>query len=150
MVQGMVQEVQEFLADFSTTQRWDPNVSKAERDQTGPLGPGCTFTITTLWKGRPSVMKYKLLVLEGDHTQGRIVLFGESPRVAALDTILLSTASSTETRVDYRLEITFKGFLRPFVGLIRRDLKQLGHESIAGLTSTCAELFGSAKEKRLS
>ena len=83
VVQGSVSEVFDFLADFSNAEKWDPNTKTAVRDQPGPLRPGCTFSLVTLWKGSESPMKYTLGI--HDRKEGRIVLKGDAPLVTALD-----------------------------------------------------------------
>jgi hypothetical protein len=103
---------------------------------------------------RPS--KYSSLVryrLEELNRPNRIVLTGDAFLTRALDTITLSPApldpkapQSPQTEVHYKLELQFKGVLRPFVGMIQKDLDQLGREAMVGLTHTCAELFGEASK----
>ena len=74
---------------------------------------------------------------------------GESSLIRAYDVITLSPvppesrgSQIPQTEVHYKLEVEFKGLLRPFIGLIQKDLNQLGREAMNGLTKTCFELFG--------
>ena len=96
VVQGTVAEIFDYLADFSNAQEWDPNTKTAERDQVGPLRPGCSFSLVTLWKGSESPMKYTIGVI--DPMEGRLVLKGDAPLVTALDTISVAPASGGSAR----------------------------------------------------
>jgi hypothetical protein len=59
--------------------------------------------------------------------------------VTALDTIVLTSLSEGVTEVHYRLELSFKGWMKPFVLLIKKDLELLGTDAMNGLTRTCKE-----------
>lgn len=140
VLQGRQPEVFDFIADFSTTSRWDPGVVKAARDQDGPIKVGDSFSLVTVWKGSESNMKYKLTELERPN---RIVLIGEGAIVRARDTIIFKpSVGGGSTEIHYRLELSFKGPLRPFVAFIQEDLIQLGRDAMDGLTQTCENMFG--------
>jgi hypothetical protein len=78
--------------------------------------------------------------LDRESSQKKIVLHGENDMVTALDTIILTPKSDTLTDVHYRLELSFKGWMRPFVFLIANDLEKLGVDAMDGLTRTCREI----------
>ena len=137
---GSRAEVFDFLADFSTTEQWDPGVRIAQRNETGALEVGHSFSLVTLWKSHPSTMTYTLERLEKPK---KIVLRGEGELIKALDTIELTQLSENETQVSYCLELVFRGPLRPFMFLIQTDLDNLGEDAMAGLVRSCAEKFGS-------
>ena len=102
----------------------------------------------------------------GPGTPLRVVLTGEGSIVRALDVISFTDAAECaspevgaeskgglismttarnplgpRTMVDYRLELSFKGPLRPFVRFIAEDLDQLGRDAMEGLAAACDERF---------
>jgi len=149
-VKGDVDVVFNYLAQFDNTLEWDPGVVAATHEQAGePLQVGSSFALTTVWKGSESSMVYALQSL--DPEAHRMVLTGNAGLVSAVDTITCTAATDgpagdadpgPRTNVDYKLELSLKGVLKPFVGLIAADLAQLGKDAMAGLTAACADQFG--------
>ena len=147
VVSGSKREVFWWLADFSTTAEWDPNVKAARRLIRKAQQPavGDTFEVTTLWKGNQSEMTYRLTGV--DEASGTIELAGESEMACATDMIRISEADDStdaqpRTRVDYTLDVELRGWRHPLIGFISGDLHTLGRESIAGLEAACARRFG--------
>ena len=144
LVKAAPTDVLWFLADFSTTAVWDPNVKSARklscRTTVEKPRPGDSFELVTIFKGRESAMEYMLAAV--DPKALKLVLCGEGDKVTVRDTIALSPESGG-TRVDYTLEVGLKGWRSIFVKLIRNDLEKLGSESLAGLVTAFAN--GSAK-----
>lgn len=103
---------------------------------------GNTFSLTTVFNGNESQMKYKLEEMERPH---RIVVSGYSDIIKGVDTILLRPANeeNTKTYVDYTADLTLKGFRRPFIAFISGSLNELGRNAMEGMTKSCAELFAS-------
>jgi len=147
VLEGKLPDVFDYISDFSTTQKWDPGVISAVHNQRIGVSDddarlpqvGDTFDLVTTWKGAESAFTYTILELERPR---RVVLEGHSSLFKALDTIEFSEDSNGGVVIDYRLQLSLRGPLRPFtfaLGLISKDLQQLGLDSLDGMSRACAE-----------
>jgi hypothetical protein len=59
---------------------------------------------------------------------------GESDSVKAVDTIRFTATDAGHTHIDYKADLSLKGFRRPFIALISSALDQLGKDAMNGLT----------------
>ena len=146
VVWGSHDELVKYLADFTTTAEWDPNVKTARKISEN------AFELTTLFRGNASTMAYLLTgVVQKGECDSIINLKGESGTAIAIDTIRLTADSVVDmvprTRIVYKLEVSLKGWRRPFGRLIGGELEALGSESLDGLVSTCALKFGPKDSK---
>ena len=147
VVDGSVKEIFDYLADFSTTEEWDPGCISAKRRETTPLAVGDTFDLVTEFKGKQSKMVYKLdemVQTPNENGQLKIVVSGEGDIVTGVDTILLKPANkeNTKTHVDYEANLALKSWRRPFVVFLSSTFNQLGIDAMAGMEKACAARFG--------
>lgn len=125
-------EVFEAVADFATSQSWDPGVVSAERVRDGegdPLGPGATYRLTVTFNGRESDMTYRTTRLERPTT---VVLEGEGDKITAVDTIRVTRAGSN-ARIDYTADLRLKGLAKivePFFG---GAFRRMGERALEGM-----------------
>ncbi|MDH3729983.1 MAG: SRPBCC family protein [Acidimicrobiia bacterium] len=125
-------EVFDYLADFSNTAEWDPGVAEATRIDQGPVGPGSTFDLVTLFRGRRVPVTYEMTVYE---PSTRVVLVGNNPRFTGTDDIGV-TPEGDGTRVAWNAEFQMKGaarLLQPFLGGV---FEKLSVEAMEGLEAT--------------
>jgi hypothetical protein len=154
-VEGARSDVYAYLGDFTTNAEWDPNTRDARRLSGSSKDPrkGDKFELTTVFKGNTSKMQYVLKQAQvtqsdsGHAGASRLTLRGESDMVLVRDCITLTDAvgESPMTNVDYCLEVSLKGWRKPFIRTIAADLEELGRESIAGLVTTCARRAAAKK-----
>ncbi|QUR66064.1 polyketide cyclase [Mycobacterium spongiae] len=113
-----------YLADFTTTEQWDPGTVRTVRIA-GDGGVGTRYANTSRFAGRTSDLVYEVV----DVTPGRAIeLRGENASLIALDTITV-TAHPRGSLVVYRVRFAFQGWLRwvePFLRPIVADLLDKG------------------------
>lgn len=125
-----IEEVFDYVADFSRTPEWDPSVVDARRLDSGPIRQGSRFRVSVRLGGRVQELEYALLEHAPPH---RLVLRGTGPTSVATDHIAFDTAGPSVTRIDWRLEVQMQGVGRvvePFMGPM---LNRLGRKALDGL-----------------
>lgn len=123
-----VEQVFDYVSDFSSVREWDPTVVRAEQ-LSGRVGEGAEFRVVVRFAGRENEFVYRTLEYERPR---RIVLRAESSSVVSLDTISFRPAGAgSELTYDALLEP--KGLTKlagPLLGLL---FKRLGDNAAAGL-----------------
>lgn len=118
-----LEEAFDYVADFATSEEWDPGVDSAERIDDGPVGAGARYRLGVHLAGRVAPMEYRITVYEPPH---RVVLEGEGSGVIATDDIRFARTGDT-TQVDYIADIRLGGplrFIQPFLGGAFRKLAE--------------------------
>eukprot|EP00043_Microstomoeca_roanoka_P000774 m.29044 g.29044 ORF g.29044 m.29044 type:complete len:214 (+) comp10497_c0_seq1:163-804(+) len=128
------QEVFDYLAHFENIASWDPGCLESKRTDDGPLKVGSTFDLVTVFKGTKSNMQYRIVKL---NAPDEVVLEGESSNVRVVDTIKVmpSPENPSDVLVDYTADLTLKGWKRPFIVFLGKDLNNLGRAAMDGLES---------------
>ena len=132
-VPGPIDEVFDYLADFSTSAEWDPGVVSARRLDDGPVRAGSRFDVQVRFAGRTLPMTYR--VTRADRPT-RLELTGVSPRSTACDVIALDPDGEGHTRVTWTLEVTLTGWSRLAEPLLGPLLRRLGRKAMDGLAVT--------------
>lgn len=96
----------DFLADFTTTEQWDPGTVSTVRTA-GDGQVGTRYTNVTRFAGRTVETEYTVTALEPDR---KIVLAGRNPALHATDTITVDPTTSGSV-VGYTVEFAFQGAL---------------------------------------
>lgn len=120
------------LADFSSSERWDPGVTSAERLDDGALGVGSSFEVISHFAGRDVPLVYEIVEFVPDR---RIVLRAENRTIVSLDTITFEPSGST-TSVTYDADLRLRGFLRVFDPLLGLAFSRIGDRARDGLRRT--------------
>jgi Polyketide cyclase / dehydrase and lipid transport len=121
------------VADFSSSQRWDPGVVSARRVRDGhdsPTGVGAEYRLTVTFRGRESEMTYRTV---GYEPPLEVVLEGVGPRIAATDTIRFEPLDSGGTRVDYTADLRLTGAARIAEPFMRGAFRAMGSRALAGM-----------------
>lgn len=125
----------EYLADFTTTNKWDPGTVTTTRTR-GDGGMGTEYHNVSRFLGRTTELTYTV----EEYVPGvRITLRGENASVTAHDTITV-TPQSLGARVDYRAEFSLKGLARFMGPLLAPAFHRLGNEAEVGLSKALNEL----------
>jgi hypothetical protein len=135
-VNAPVQPVFDYLADFTTTNEWDPRASDARRCH-GDGGPGTVYTCAVSFLGRRTTMTYCVTVLEAPR---RIEWSGRSRSVWTHDSIRLAHLPNGTTTVDYTAQIAYPGLPASTEFLLRPSFERLCDDSRNGLQATLAQL----------
>ena len=122
-------EVYDFMADFTTVERWDPTVSEAKRIGNQEPGKGARYSVTFEFAGRENTFEYETIEAERPN---RLLLRADSGTVTSLDEITVrEVRGGTELVYDAKLEP--KGLAKvagPLLGLL---FKRLGDNAAKGL-----------------
>lgn len=119
-----------YLADFSTSEQWDPGVYRARKLTPGRPTEGSEYDLLIQSAGRRLPMRYRITSLTAGY---EIVLHGEGQGFTADDRIRLRAISDTCTEIDYRADISFTGPAGNIEPLLRPWLNRVGRRAMAGL-----------------
>jgi dehydrogenase/reductase SDR family protein 12 len=118
-----------YVADFASSQEWDPGVATAERVGDGPIGVGTRYRLGVRIGNRVAPMEYRITELDPPN---RVVLVGSGSGVSAVDTIEFGR-TATGTTVDYTADIRLDGIRRlaqPFLG---KTFAKIARDASAGM-----------------
>ncbi|GAA4748893.1 SRPBCC family protein [Gordonia alkaliphila] len=110
----------DYLADFRTTEQWDPGTVRTVRVE-GDGGVGTRYANTSEFLGRTSDVTYEVIDLVPGTS---IRLRGENHALIAHDTITVSPHGGGSL-VTYRVQFDFQGSLRWAEPLLRLGVRRL-------------------------
>src|SRR4051812_35030363 len=128
-----VDETFAFLADFATSQVWDPGTVSAVRRGSGPVAVGTRYDLQVKFGSRTAPMVYEVVVLEPG---ARVVLTGTGEQVLARDDIRFTATPSGGTHVDYTADLQLRGWLRLLTPFLGRTFRKIGDDARAGMQRT--------------
>ena len=123
------------VADFSTSELWDPGVANARLVKPGAsadAGVGAEYALTVTFRGTASDMTYITTAYDPPH---RVVLEGVGPKIRAIDTIEFERTASGGTKIVYTADLRLIGAARiagPFLG---GAFEQMGKNALEGMRS---------------
>ncbi len=132
-----VDEVFDYVSDFTTTAEWDATAISARKLSPGPIASGTQFEVVC---ALPVGSVTLLYTMEELRENALIVLSGRCAFFEVRDTITLS-ATAGGTLIDYRAEFDFKPLVAGIASLSSKGLQQMGRESVAGLVEALADNF---------
>jgi carbon monoxide dehydrogenase subunit G len=121
------------VADFSSSEQWDPGVAKARRVKPGTgadSGVGAEYALTVTFRGKASDMTYTTTAYDAPR---RVVLKGVGPRITAVDTIEFEATPAGGTRITYTADLQLIGAAKiagPFLG---GAFNEMGHKAVSGM-----------------
>lgn len=133
-----VSEAFAYLADFSSSQEWDPGVVAASRLDDGEVGTGSRFRVVSRFAGRDVPLEYEIVGFEHDR---QVVLRAENGQVRSTDTITFAPRTDGST-VTYDADLRPKGvfvILDPVLSLLFRrigDQARDGLRRVLGASAT--------------
>jgi uncharacterized protein YndB with AHSA1/START domain len=134
-VAALPERVFDYLADFRTTEEWDPGTVRTVL-VSGDGGVGTTYRNTSRFNGRETELTY---VVEDCARPDRIVLRGTNRTIVARDTMTFRSEGHI-TRVTYRAEFQLKGLARFAEPFLRKSFDRLGEDAEEGLRKTLGKL----------
>lgn len=132
-VRRPLEEAFDAVADFSSSEAWDPGVVSAERVKEGkddPNGVGAEYRLVVTFKGRKQEMRYRTTRFQRPDI---VVLEGEGRMVTALDTIAFESSSDGGTRISYTADLRLKGLARIMEPFLRGAFDDIGKKALAGM-----------------
>lgn len=126
-----VEEVFDYVADFSNTSEWDPGVVEARKLADAPVDVGSEFDVVAVFRGKRQLFRYVVTSFERNK---RIVLAGDGRRARSIDEVTVQPAGAG-TRLAYNADIQLKGIFRVGEPFMSRVFSRMGDEALAGLKS---------------
>lgn len=121
-----------FVADFSTTERWDPGIVEAKRLDDGPIGVGSRFELVSKFGSREQTIVYEITRFDPPRS---VTLLGEGETFRGTDVISFESREGGGTRVRYEADLGLKGFAALALPFIRKRLDTMSDDAVAGLKS---------------
>lgn len=119
-----------YLADFSTTEQWDPSVLRAEKLSPGAPRTGSRFALQLEVLGRRVAVDYELQELR---SEARLVLTGSGPGFRVTDRIDFIAASRERARLRYQALLEFDWAPELIRPALRPWGERMADASMAGL-----------------
>jgi len=123
-------DVFDYLADFTHTEQWDPGTVSTTRLDDGPLAVGSRFRNVSEFMGRRTELEYTLREL--DH--GKRLVFSGVNRTARATDHLTFSGDSGRTTITYRADFEFHGFAKLVGPFIKPALERIADKTVAQLT----------------
>ncbi len=120
----------DFVADFSTTQTWDPGITRARRLDEGAIEVGSRFELVSRFNTTEQTLVYEITELA---RAARVVLVGDGGNFHGVDTISFAPRDEGGTVVTYEADLSLRGVARlvePFIG---GKLDAMSDRAVSGL-----------------
>lgn len=130
----------DYLADFTTTDEWDPRATGARR-LSGDGGQGSYHECDVAFLGRSIPMGYTTTRAEQGPDGDRIEWVGSSRLVRAHDDIRLRRTDDGEVVVHYTMRVAFERAPRTLDALLRPAVRRLCDDAQDGLRRALTARF---------
>ena len=132
-----------YLADFSTTEQWDPGVFAADKTTPGAARAGSAFALRLNVLGRSVPASYRLI--ERDENR-RLVLDGSGPGFTVVDTMDFEALGPAQTRLRYEAVMTWDSVPARIAPLLKPWAERLGEfGGVAGASGADFLIHGSGR-----
>lgn len=120
----------DFVADFSTTEEWDPGIPQARRLDDGPLGVGSRFELLSRFGSKEQTIVYEITTF--DRPIG-VTFVGDGKNFHGADVISFAPRHGGGTVVTYVADLGLKGLASMALPFIRGRLDEMSDRAVAGL-----------------
>jgi carbon monoxide dehydrogenase subunit G len=120
----------DFVADFSTTQEWDPGIQAAKRLDDRPIGVGSRFELVSRFGSTEQTIVYEIAAYDRPTS---VTLVGEGKTFRGTDVISFSQDAGGGTRVTYVADLGLKGPTALAMPFLRRRLDAMSDDAVDGL-----------------
>lgn len=128
-VPGEPAAVFDYVADFATTEEWDPGIESARKTSDGPVGLGSEFELAAVFMGRKLLTTYRI---EGYDRPHHVVVVGGTGHFTSTDTLTI-TPVDEGVRIGYRAVFELSGLMRLAEPFLKRTFEKLADEAVGGL-----------------
>lgn len=133
IVEGEINNVFDFMSDFSNSQLWDPGVFSAKPEDSFDklmITVGTGYDLVVDFNGTKMDMTYHITKYDQPY---EVILEGEGKTVKARDIIKFKKLENRKVEIDYQAELTLKSWRRPFIFFINRSLNKIGESAKRGI-----------------
>ncbi|MGZ8582257.1 MAG: SRPBCC family protein [Actinomycetota bacterium] len=120
----------DFVADFSTTQEWDPGIPKARRLDDGPVGVGSRSELLSRFGSTEQTIVYEITAFDRPNS---VTFVGDGKNFRGTDVISFAPRDGGGTIVTYVAELGLKGLASVALPFIRGRLDEMSDRAVAGL-----------------
>ena len=117
-----IDQVFDYLVDFSNAAEWDPGIESAVQVTPGPIEVGTEFDLVARFLGTTADMRYRIEEIEPG---SRIVIRGVGARAKSIDTVRLSKVGG-QTQIEYQADLSMTGVARLFEPFLSGAMKKMG------------------------
>lgn len=122
----------DFVADFSTTEEWDPGIPRARRLDDRPIGPGSRFELRSRFGSTEQTIVYEITAYDRPSS---VTFVGDGKNFRGTDVISFAPSPHGGTRVTYVADLGLKGLSSVALPFIRGRLDEMSDRAVAGLKS---------------
>lgn len=116
-----------YLADFTTTEQWDPGTVTTTRTDDGPLRVGSTFHNVSTFRGRQTELDYTLNRMdENEH----LTFDGFNKTVKSTDDMAFAADGDDSAVITYRAHFAFQGWARLAEPFLRHGLERIADDTV--------------------
>ena len=119
----------DFVADFSTTQEWDPGIQAATRLGDRPIGVGSRFELVSRFGSTEQTIVYEIAAYD---RPASMTFVGEGKTFRGTDVISFSE-DPAGTRVTYVADLGLKGLTALAMPFLRGKLDAMSDDAVDGL-----------------
>jgi len=134
IVKGKIEEVFDFIANFSNASLWHPGVleSHYENDlvESTKIDKGSSFNLKALFKNKIINMIYEITKYIRPY---EVILYGDGNIIYDTYTIKFKKIDNEHVQIDYTANISLKGFRRPFIIFFKNELEIIGQNAKFGI-----------------
>ena len=131
-VPGDPKDVFDYVADFSNTPEWDPNVAEAERLDAGKIGLTSRFRVVVSLFGASSELTYRMTAYERPY---RFRLEGGNAYLSAQDDVAITPVAGG-ARITFDSELRLPLLFRLWDPLLQAGFRWLSGPAVALLRET--------------
>jgi carbon monoxide dehydrogenase subunit G len=119
----------DFVADFSTTQEWDPGIQAAKRLGDRPIGVGSRFELVSRFGSTEQTIVYEIAAYDRPTS---VTFVGDGKTFRGTDVISFSE-DGAGTRVTYVADLGLQGLTALAMPFIRGRLDAMSDDAVDGL-----------------
>lgn len=120
----------DFVADFSTTEEWDPGIPRARRLDEDPIGLGSRFELLSRFGSTEQTIVYEITAYERPSS---VTFVGDGKNFHGVDVISFAPREDGGSRVTYVADLGLKGPASIALPFLRGRLDEMSDRAVAGL-----------------
>jgi carbon monoxide dehydrogenase subunit G len=135
-VQAPIENVFDYLADFTNTNDWDPGTVRTTRLDNGPLQVGAKFHNVSKFRGRETELDYELTVFD---PRTHLTFQGTNKTVTSTDDLSFRPDGSG-TRIHYAARFDFHGVAKLAQPFLSSTFETLADDTVMKMTGVLERL----------
>ena len=120
----------DYVADFSTTEEWDPGIPSARRLDDGPIGLGIRFELVSRFGSKEQTIVYEITAFDRPNS---VTFVGEGSNFSGTDVISFAPREGGGSIVTYVADLGLKGLASVALPFIKGRLDEMSDRAVAGL-----------------